>query len=113
MKARQRVHMLADPGTFTELFGQVGSGDPLGFPGYTEKLDHARAASGEQEAVLCGTAQIGGCPCCLFIMEPDFMMGSMGSAVGERITLLFEYAVQKRLPVVGYTVSGGARMQEG
>jgi acetyl-CoA carboxylase carboxyl transferase subunit beta len=56
---------------------------------------------------------IGGQKCCLFVMEPYFMMGSMGSAVGEKITALFEYAVQHRLPVTGFTVSGGARMQEG
>ena len=70
-------------------------------------------ASGEKEAVVCGTAMIGGQMCCLFVMESYFMMGSMGSAVGEKITSLFEYAVQYRLPVVGFTVSGGARMQEG
>ena len=63
--------------------------------------------------MLCGTAKIGGQECCLFVMEPAFMMGSMGSVVGEKITLLFEYAILHRLPVVGYTVSGGARMQEG
>ena len=72
-----------------------------------------RTASGETEAVICGTAKIGGYACCLFVMEPYFMMGSMGSAVGEKITSLFEYAAEHRMPVVGYTVSGGARMQEG
>ena len=87
--------------------------DPLGFPGYQEKLEQVQAASNETEGVLCGTARIGGQPCCLFIMEPYFMMGSMGTAVGEKITRLFEYATAHRRPVVGYTVSGGARMQEG
>ena len=72
-----------------------------------------RAASGEEEAVICGTARIGKQSCCLFVMEPYFMMGSMGSAVGEKITSLFEYATEHRLPIIGYTVSGGARMQEG
>ena len=76
-------------------------------------METVRAASGEEEAVLCGTAKIGGQECGLFVMEPYFMMGSMGSAVGEKITLLFEHALQHRLPVVGFTVSGGARMQEG
>ena len=63
--------------------------------------------------MICGTAEIQWQKCCLFLMEPYFMMGSMGCAVGERITRLFEYALAHRLSVVGFTVSGGARMQEG
>ena len=63
--------------------------------------------------MLCGTAEIKQQPCALFVMEPYFMMGSMGMAVGEKITRLFEFAQEQRLPVVGFTVSGGARMQEG
>ena len=63
--------------------------------------------------MICGTAALEGQNCCLFAMEPYFMMGSMGSAVGEKITRLFEYATDHRLPVIGFTVSGGARMQEG
>ena len=113
MKARQRVAMIADQDSFHELFTGVKAGNPLEFPGYKEKLDTVRTASGEEEAVLCGTASIGTRSCCLFAMEPYFMMGSMGSAVGEKITRLFEYATEHRLPVVGFTVSGGARMQEG
>lgn len=113
MSARQRLHFLADKGSFQELFSDIQSGDPLGFPGYREKLETVRSASGEKEGVLCGTAAIGGEPCCLFLMDPYFMMGSMGSAVGEKITCLFEYAADHGLPVVGCTVSGGARMQEG
>ncbi|MBQ7871201.1 MAG: acetyl-CoA carboxylase, carboxyltransferase subunit beta [Oscillospiraceae bacterium] len=113
MKARQRIQMLADRDSFQELFSSLRAGNPLDFPGYTEKVETVRAVSGEEEAVLCGTARIGKQPCCLFVMEPYFMMGSMGSAVGEKITSLFEYAVEQRLPVIGCTVSGGARMQEG
>lgn len=113
MKARQRIKMVADKDSFHELFSEVRSGNPLNFPGYKDKVDTVRAASGEEEAVVCGTAKIGGQSCCLFVMESYFMMGSMGSAVGEKITSLFEYATKHRLPVVGYTVSGGARMQEG
>lgn len=113
MKARQRIHMLTDADTFSELFTQMRSANPLSFPGYKEKIETARAASGEHEAVVCGTAVIGKQKCCLFVMEPGFMMGSMGTVVGEKITLLFEYATENRLPVVGCTVSGGARMQEG
>ena len=113
MKARQRIQMIADRGSFRELLSGMKSDNPLNFPGYSEKIETVRVASGEQEAVVCGTAAIGKQPCCLFVMESYFMMGSMGSAVGEKITSLFEYAVRYRLPVVGFTVSGGARMQEG
>lgn len=113
MKARQRVRMIADRGSFHELFTGVRSENPLNFPGYHDKLETVRAASGEEEAVICGTAAIGKQKCCLFVMESYFMMGSMGSAVGEKITSLFEYAIRHHLPVVGFTVSGGARMQEG
>ena len=113
MKARQRIQMIADKESFHELHDTMQANNPLGFPGYDHKIETVRVASYEQEAVVCGTALIGKQKCCLFVMEPDFMMGSMGSVVGEKITLLFEYAVQHRLPVVGFTLSGGARMQEG
>ena len=105
--------MIADPGSFAELFPSLRSDNPLNFPGYRDKIETVQAASGEEEAVLCGTARIGGQPCCLFVMEPYFMMGSIGSATGEKITALFETASEQRLPVVGFAVSGGARMQEG
>lgn len=111
--ARARIALTADEDSFRELFAGLVGSDPLSFPGYDKKLEKARAASGEEEAVLCGTARVGGQPCCLFAMDSLFMMGSMGTAVGEKITLLFEYALEHRLPVVGFTVSGGARMQEG
>lgn len=113
MKARQRIKMLTDKGSFQELYAGMKTENPLSFPGYRDKVENVRAASGEEEAVICGIAKVRGQECCLFVMEPYFMMGSMGSAVGEKITSLFEYATEHRLPVVGYTVSGGARMQEG
>lgn len=113
MKARQRIKMIADKDSFHELYSNIKADNPLNFSGYNAKLETVRAASGEKEAVLCGTAMIGGQKCCLFVMEPYFMMGSMGCAVGEKITLLFEYALKQCLPVVGFTLSGGARMQEG
>ncbi|MEE1144916.1 MAG: acetyl-CoA carboxylase, carboxyltransferase subunit beta [Acutalibacteraceae bacterium] len=113
MKARHRLRMITDKGTFSEMFADMESNDPLSFPGYKEKLNTVRVSSGEEEAVICGTAKIGGEKCCVFAMDPFFMMGSMGSVVGERITCLFEYATENRLPVVAFTVSGGARMQEG
>ncbi|MEE0785886.1 MAG: acetyl-CoA carboxylase carboxyltransferase subunit beta [Oscillospiraceae bacterium] len=113
LNARQRISMLADPDSFQEHDAGLCAGDLLQFPGYPKKLETARTASGELEAVICGEAAIGGQRCCLFVMDPYFMMGSMGTVVGEKITRLFEYAMAHRLPVVGYTVSGGARMQEG
>lgn len=113
MGARRRMAMLVDQDSFRELFQTVRSGNPLDFPGYQEKLEIVRRASREEEAVICGKARIGKEACCLFVMESHFMMGSMGSATGEKITSLFEYAARNRLPVIGYTVSGGARMQEG
>ena len=113
MRARQRIRIIADKDSFREMFASARAGDPLDFPGYKEKIDTVRLASREEEAVVCGTARIFDLPCCLFVMEPGFMMGSMGTAVGEKITSLFEYALRRRMPVVGYTVSGGARMQEG
>ena len=113
MKARQRIQLLTDKDSFTELLTGLHTKDPLAFEGYQEKLETVRTVSGEEEGVLCGTARIGRQDCCLFVMESEFMMGSMGTVVGEKITSLFEYATAHRLPVVGYTVSGGARMQEG
>ena len=113
LSARQRIGYLADDSSFIELFENIESADPIAFPGYGEKLEQSREASKEVEAVICGEATIGNSPCALFVMEPSFMMGSMGAAVGEKITRLFEHAAENDLPVVGCTVSGGARMQEG
>lgn len=110
---RERVSYLADEGTFEELFSELKSKDILDFPGYDQKLRNAKLASREKEAVLCGKAEIGGFPCVMFLMDPNFMMGSMGTVVGEKITRAFEFATEQGLPVIGCTVSGGARMQEG
>ncbi len=113
MNARQRIAFISDDDTFRELFREVVGKDVISFPGYEKKRRSAALSSGEAEAVICGTAEISGVPCMLFCMDPYFMMGSMGTAVGERITSAFEYATEHRLPVVGFAVSGGARMQEG
>ena len=110
---RERIAYLTDEDSFSELDGDLKSKDILGFPGYDQKLRNAKLASREKEGVVCGAAKIGGEPCALFVMDPNFMMGSMGTVVGEKIARLFEYAAEHSLPVVGYTVSGGARMQEG
>lgn len=110
---RERIAYITGEGSFKELDGELMSRDVLDFPGYDQKLRNARLSSMEKDAVVCGTAEIGGCPCALFVMDPNFMMGSMGAVVGEKITRLFESATELGLPVVGFTVSGGARMQEG
>lgn len=113
MNARQRIKMIADKGSFEEICKDYVSSNPLDFPGYNEKLENAMLDSSENEAVVCGICTINQSKCCIFVMDGSFMMGSMGSVVGEKITALFEMATEKKLPVIGYCVSGGARMQEG
>ena len=111
--ARARIDMLADKKSFTEHDKNLTSTNIIAFPDYDDKLERAVKDSREKEAVITGVCKIGGYPCAIFVMEPRFIMGSMGRIVGEKITRIFEYATKKGLPVVGYTVSGGARMQEG
>ncbi len=111
--ARERLVALADDGEFTELFAEAVTPEDCDFPGYAEKLAKARAESGETEGVVAGILRINGIYTAVFAMDHRFMMGSMGYAVGERITRLFEYATLHRYPVVGFALSGGARMQEG
>lgn len=113
IKARERIAITADDGTFKELFIGLKPKNILNFYEYDEKIKSAAQKSGEEEAVICGTCKIGKIPACIFAMEGQFMLGSMGTAAGEKITLLFEYALEKGLPVVGFCLSGGARMQEG
>lgn len=113
INARQRIHIVTDENTFVELYGDLSSKNPIQFPNYEQKLKQAQLASAEKEAVVCGTAKISGFDCAVFVMDPYFMMGSMGTVVGEKITRIFEYAKENSLPVIGFIVSGGARMQEG
>lgn len=110
--ARERIVALADGGEFVETFADVQSSDN-DFPGYAAKLEKARSASGESEGVITGVIRLAGVETAVFAMDHRFMMGSMGRAVGEKITRLFEYAALHRYPVVGFALSGGARMQEG
>ncbi len=113
MPSRIRIALTVDPDSFEETDTDMVSGDLIAFPGYPRKLKEAMDLTGENEAVICGTGRIGGLPCCVFAMESRFMMGSMGTVVGEKITRLFEQATRSGLPMIGFTVSGGARMQEG
>ncbi len=112
MSAKQRIDMLADTDTFVEQDSDLESRNILDFPGYEAKLEKARA-KGHKESVICGQCKIGGIDAVLCTMDAEFMMGSMGTVTGEKITRAFEYATDKRLPIIICTVSGGARMQEG
>ena len=102
-----------DPASFEEMFTGIETTDPLNFPNYKKKLAAVREMTGMDEAVLTGTALIKGQKVALGIMDSNFIMASMGSVVGEKITRLFEFATNEKLPVVLFTASGGARMQEG
>lgn len=113
MNARERIEFISDKGSFQEIAHDLKSKNLISFPDYTDKLDKAMNQSGENEAVVSGTAKIDGLKCAVFVMNSAFMMGSMGTVVGEKITRLFELATKEGLAVVGFTASGGARMQEG
>ena len=113
ISARERIALIADADSFTEINHSLTSTAQSTFPGYAKKLESEMQKSGENEGVVTGFCQVGGHPCALFVMDSLFFMGSMGTAVGEKITLLFEAALDQKLPVLGYTVSGGARIQEG
>ena len=110
---RDRLSATVDEGSFRELFRTVTSNDPLDFPGYEEKLAGLEQKLGLREAVVTGTCRIGGCKAAIAVMDSRFIMGSMSSAVGERITRLAEYAAKKKPPLIIFSASGGARMQEG
>lgn len=111
--AQERLALTVDDTSFEELFTGIETTNPLDFPNYLEKLAATRQKTGLDEAVLTGKATIGGQPVALGIMDSHFIMASMGTVVGEKITRLFELAIEERLPVVLFTASGGARMQEG
>jgi acetyl-CoA carboxylase carboxyl transferase subunit beta len=113
LSARLRLRLIVDRDSFLEFDRDFSSENLLDFPDYDEKLDKAKKKSGEKEAVITGKATIGGYLCCVFAMDSEFMMGSMGTVVGDKLTRLFEYATKQSLPVIGFTASGGARMQEG
>lgn len=111
MTPRERLVMICDK--FEEVDANLTSENVLNFPNYDEKLKTAAKTSSSKEAVVCGIAEIAGEKFVIFVMNSEFMMGSMGRVVGEKITRAFEMATEKKLHVVGFTTSGGARMQEG
>lgn len=111
MSAKKRIRLFADDDTFAEHDADLTSKNILDFPGYDKKLEKANEKG--KESVICGECKIEGIPAVLCVMDADYMMGSMGTVTGEKITRAFEFATENRLPVVVCTVSGGARMQEG
>ncbi|MBJ8326103.1 acetyl-CoA carboxylase, carboxyltransferase subunit beta [Streptococcus pacificus] len=113
ISAKERLHLIVDDASFEEMFSGLETKDPLKFPQYKEKLEKVKAETTLDEAVLTGTASIKSQKVALAIMDSHFIMASMGTIVGEKMTRLFEYATKEQLPVVVFTASGGARMQEG
>ena len=111
MNGRDRVEMLADKDTFVEFDADLSSHNILDFPVYDEKLEKARK-TGAKESVICGECKMNGIDTVLCVMDPTFMMGSMGVITGEKITRAFEYATENAMPIVVCTAAGGARMQE-
>lgn len=111
--AKERLTIVADKDSFVEMFTGIESKNPLDFPGYPEKLAATKARTGLDEAVMTGMATIKGQKTALAIMDSTFIMASMGTVVGEKLTRLFEYATTEKLPIIVFTASGGARMQEG
>lgn len=111
--AYDRLNTLMDTGTFKELYANLRSNDPLDFPGYPSKLKQARSKTGLEEAFVAGTGSIQGEPCVVGVLDKRFFMGSMSAAVGEKITMTIEYAAKCSYPLILFSASGGARMQEG
>ena len=113
LSARRRIKQIADEGTFEEIGKEILTEDPLHFEGYMKKVETLREKTKIEEAVKCGICAIEGQKVVLGVMDGNFLMGSMGRAVGERITLAIETAIKEELPLIMFCVSGGARMQEG
>ena len=113
VSAYYRLSLVLDPGTFRELDERLASADPLAFPGYAGKLADASRRTGLSEAVVTATGRIDGRRTAVGVLDSRFFMGSMSAAVGEKVTRLVEYAEKNRLPLILFSASGGARMQEG
>ena len=113
LSSRRRIKQIADEGTFEEIGKDIVTQDPLKFDGYIKKVEALKDKTKIEEAVKCGVCEIEGERAVLAVMDGNFLMGSMGEAVGERITLAIEKAIEEKLPLVIISVSGGARMQEG
>lgn len=113
MTPQERVHLLADKKTFRRYEGGRWKNDPLAFPGYSEKLQDVKEKNGTAEAAVTGVLEIHGITVAVGILDTRVFMGSMGAEVGEKITGITELAMKKKLPLLIFSASGGARMQEG
>ena len=113
VSSKERVRMTADAGTFQEFDKKMEAKNPLNYPDYDKKIKAMQEKTGVSDAVVCGKCKIGGFDTVLCVMDSGFIMGSMGSVVGEKITRAFEFATKNKLPIIIFTASGGARMQEG
>jgi acetyl-CoA carboxylase carboxyl transferase subunit beta len=116
LPARERIALTVDAGTFEEMWATLRAEDVLGFNDrvpYSEKLVQTKQKTGESDAIVCGLGRVKGIACALGVMNFAFLGGSMGMVVGEKIALLCELALEKKLPVVLFACSGGARMHEG
>nr|WP_317323687.1 acetyl-CoA carboxylase, carboxyltransferase subunit beta [uncultured Flavonifractor sp.] len=111
--AYYRLSLVLDKGTFRELDAALSSNDPLAFPGYAAKLADTRRRTGLSEGVVTAAGRIGGHKVAVGALDSRFFMGSMGTALGEKVTRLVEYAEKNKLPLILFSASGGARMQEG
>lgn len=110
---QERIRLILDQDSFVPLFEDGEALNPLDFPGYAEKRAKAQERTQTDEAITTGLGRIQGQKIAFACMNPFFMMGSMGARVGEKLTALFEHALKESLPVLVFTASGGARMQEG
>lgn len=113
MNAIDRINSLLDEGTFIEMDSKLEASNPIDFSGYKEKIEKEKEKSGLKDAVITGEGKLKGKDVIIGVMDSNFMMGSMGSVVGEKLTRAIEYATLKELPIIIFTTSGGARMQEG
>ena len=113
INAKKRIEMLFDKDTFKEMWSDLKTVNPLNFDGYEEKIRKSMTKTDSSEAVVTGVGKINDIEVACGVMDSFFMMGSMGTVVGEKLTRLIEHATENKLPVIIFTTSGGARMQEG
>lgn len=113
LKSRRRLEITFDEGKYREFNRDLPASNPLAFPGYTQKLEDNQQKTGLSEAAVTATGAIGGVKCVVCVLDSRFLMGSMSAAVGEKITLAIEHAARNRRPLIIFSASGGARMQEG
>jgi len=111
--AYERIGLMADPESFREFDADLAPANPLAFPGYDERLAQVKEETGLRDAFVWGEATIGGIPVVMGSSDHRFLMASMGSVVGEKVTRAFDHARESRMPVILFSCSGGARMHEG